>query len=800
MTGPEDFQIIDSRLDRLREIYQNETCKSAISRTRRAETNAKALEVILQARDEDDSASPMTSSEAIQMELEDTCSRLANRIDEVETLRSQIADLKSQQAIDNDNIESLQESLERLHRVSGEYRSDRDKLSGQLIGLFSSVKRAGKDENISMDDLKKKLDDKQISLVDSAALADAEDATRVAIGDLEQLVLIRDQQIVDKQSVVEDLTESVKEMQLTIKNLNSQIALLGQANETLRNDVQAQAAQVTEYETKINEWSDWATNVTADLEARNKEIELLEEFKKHATEEIALLDERVKELSASRGGEDLESYREKISNLEAEKMELEKKIYEWSEWAETVTSEMDGLKANSDRSATLREDLEIAKAENVENLAKLESVRESMDGLRSKMVEKEAEVEELKSVQADLRRAENRIANLSDQLLISENLVSGAAEQQEKICEELRAKLLVRESTISALGKAMDAAPSRLTQIQNLEAEIVLLREAQGSVVEREAEVHKLYGQVAILNGELERLTARIDQLETERETVVNELEATRVELHNRSEVEKFAEEKSESIEREFEDLRTNIGRLETEIAEKAQIEQTLRLEIERISEVERLARDESEIVSDRLREQIRMLEESLTVPETSPSKSLEAERADMEQKLIAWNKWADEVTGQLAERDATIADLMSGRDNLDESLKQAEELRQRVADLESTAVERERNLSDDSPIGRKFEELEKAHAEISELRDLLEKAQTGATHSPGIVSSEEAEVLLDAYRAEIDRLSKENSRLRTEVKKTASAHTANKQPPAATSSWWNVLPDIEDDENEISK
>ena len=93
------------------------------------------------------------------------------------------------------------------------------------------------------------------------------------------------------------------------------------------------------------------------------------------------------------------------------------------------------------------------------------------------------------------------------------------------------------------------------------------------------------------------------------------------------------------------------------------------------------------------------------------------------------------------------------------------------------------------------MDDLAKANSEIAELRKKLEQAtmEIPRTSSPGVVSSEEAEVLLEAYRAEIDRLSKENSKLRTEVKKTASS--AGETKPAATSSnsWWNILPDIEE-------
>jgi len=887
--GSEDFQIVDSvhdgyrsddRLDRLREIYSNETCKSAIDRTRRAESNAKALEAILEAQVNVSSESfAAVPPEELYMELEDTRARLVHRMKELESLRSEVSELRSQQTIDNDNIESLQQSLERLHRVAGEYRTDRDNLSSQLIELFTVVKNSGNDmTNISIDELKVKLGDGQLVMVDPSSVGVSEETSSM-IGELEAAIVARDAAIAEKQSQIDQLELSAENLQSTINHLTSQLEQVRISNESLTAELVQEREQLAEYETKINEWSDWAANVTGDLEARNKEIELLEKFKEHAAEEIEILEERVKELSMASpppivDSSEMESWKSQINDLEAEKGELEKKIYEWSEWAQSMTSgleerekEIEQLKSGLTDNADIREQLENTRSEKMKISAELESVRETISELTIQVNAKDTEIMTMKSVEDELRRAEAKIANLNDQLLISENLVSGAAEQLEterigleNTCTELRAKLAVRDSTISALSKEVDELKklphqddSQLKQIQALEAELVFLRDQQMMMGDKEQEIHRLKGEVAFLNEDTGRMTASISDLRNSYEDVSNELEATRIELRNHKarvmELENRPEEpqideaqlieerqKFESTIRQLENDKMGLGeklfQLQSLLDESNARQSDLVAQVSELTKKvdewtiwsdenqrEISARDadiaklesqleESGTIAERLREQIRMLEDGLAASGAesgSPDLArLEAERADMEQKLIAWNKWADEVTGQLADRDATIADLMSGRDHLDESLRQAEELRRRVAELESTAVEREKNLADDSPIGKRLDndDLANAQAEIQELRDQLQKAQAPRASSPGVVSSEEAEVLLDAYRAEIDRLSKENSKLRTEAKKllsTSPSHSDTKpaaQAATSSNSWWNILPDIEETED----
>ena len=97
--------------------------KQAMDRTRRAECSAKALEVLLASSQVDE---PVFT---LGMETEDYRSRVLLLESELAPLRVQLLTLTEQQKNDYACIDSLQESLERLHRVANEYKHDRDELS-----------------------------------------------------------------------------------------------------------------------------------------------------------------------------------------------------------------------------------------------------------------------------------------------------------------------------------------------------------------------------------------------------------------------------------------------------------------------------------------------------------------------------------------------------------------------------------------------------------------------------------------------------------------------------------------------
>ena len=238
----EEYQIIDpeaARLQKFREVYQNETCKSAIDRTRRAESSARALEAMLIARAENEDVSPSNNFDTISMTSEDYRSRLLSTLEETCLIRSELTELRRQQEADNECIESLQESLERLHVLSSEYRKDRDVFSAQIIEVFEAVRQRA--EVSSIEDM----------------IAQFEMGTLSLKGEN------RMDEIQVKEQEIEKITSRFECVEAEKVKLEQQ---LGEA------------------ESKLVQWNEWSVSVTEELEMKTKEVEI-------CNEQIAILEQ-----------------------------------------------------------------------------------------------------------------------------------------------------------------------------------------------------------------------------------------------------------------------------------------------------------------------------------------------------------------------------------------------------------------------------------------------------------------------------------------------------------------------------
>jgi chromosome segregation ATPase len=498
-------------------------------------------------------------------------------------------------------------------------------------------------------------------------------------------------------------------------------------------ELENERLHVTELETKINEWTNWSVTVTRELEDRNHEIELLEEYKRNAIEEIGLLEERIHTTEEVVCG----NLRAQIESAEASKIELEKRIDEWSVWANEVTSQL----SERDREIT-------------------DLVR-TVDEHRSRVTELE---EVLKSESAELESTRELVSELTSQVndLIEER---ARAERDELLAEENKrtvAQLAVRDATIAALLSRKPDTDD-LDRIKKLLSEKEIVCDQLGAMIADQKNLARSKLEIEGENGQLHQQLERMKISNINYETRVNELENQLGEyLETIFRNEKESTEELVSLNRAIDELRSRNGELEA------------------------LTRDLQHKRTDA----------------NIHSTELETQMSEAENRLVEWSKWADEITSQLAERDATIAELSMNQEHFSKSLAEAETLRLRVCELEECAKERIKNLSDNSPLGRRFEEgatkggfrdmspirvgtseLESAREVIERLKiEINELKSANVNDSPKRsqgVTSEEAGVLLEAYRVEIDRLAKENAQLRT---------TAGNHRRTDKATWWNIL------------
>jgi len=829
----------------LREIYMNETCKNAIERTRRAESNMKAMEAILEATKFDQ---PTVLSPSPSMTLEDYRSQLVMCLGKLNAFQTRISELHAQQSVDSENINSLQESLERLHAVAASYRTDRDDLSNQLVSLVDRIRASNSDIVFdSINSLRNGFENGEwrISVVGDSHAAAAAAAEQARMEMHEQLIDLsrtieerqsiiesRETDILNLESLVEDLKEKFAQMDATrtreLTEYKSRIETLESVKVQISIDLEEERKKIDEYEAKINEWTEWSVTVTGELEARNKEVELLEKYKATASEEIALLEERMRSESPPVGSVEV------VAQLESEKTELENKINEWSIWAEQVTvqlSERDSeIESGRLKIIELEELMGIKQAEFITLTAELESVREQLNV-------KATEIVNLRLLEQELLRAKSTIANLRDQLNLNENLVSGSIEDMDRLREEfekerdeLKAKLIVRDATISVLTRKVDDAAAAA---------------AAEPPAATEGQLDQLRVEIGELNSENDRLNRLIESIEGEKMHAIENLEIFLASEQEKSEklerIIQVSENEKSELENRITDLMESLNEialLKSQLDEVRESKNFFESHVTQLEEQVRITTGERDEMEHEL-ETVRASQNELKMRHLELENRLEASMkeadeigklksenlelqtrldmapvsedqtntiAELEARLIEWGRWADEITGQLAERDATIAELSMNQEHFAQSLAEAEALKSRVVELENSATERTRQLADDSPIGKQLaertgvakdhddaqdisprtivaRELEVAREKIQQLESEIGelKSTSPLSSKPRGVTSEEAQVLLDAYRAEIDRLVKENGQLRNGKKIL---------PPNGGSSWWNNILD----------
>jgi len=416
-------------------------------------------------------------------------------------------------------------------------------------------------------------------------------------------------------------------------------------------------------------------------------------------------------------------------------------------------------------------------------------------------------------------------------------LVSGSIEDMDRLREEfekerdeLKAKLIVRDATISVLTRKVDDAAAAA---------------AAEPPAATEGQLDQLRVEIGELNSENDRLNRLIESIEGEKMHAIENLEIFLASEQEKSEklerIIQVSENEKSELENRITDLMESLNEialLKSQLDEVRESKNFFESHVTQLEEQVRITTGERDEMEHEL-ETVRASQNELKMRHLELENRLEASMkeadeigklksenlelqtrldmapvsedqtntiAELEARLIEWGRWADEITGQLAERDATIAELSMNQEHFAQSLAEAEALKSRVVELENSATERTRQLADDSPIGKQLaertgvakdhddaqdisprtivaRELEVAREKIQQLESEIGelKSTSPLSSKPRGVTSEEAQVLLDAYRAEIDRLVKENGQLRNGKKIL---------PPNGGSSWWNNILD----------
>lgn len=663
-----------------KEITMSHSARDLMLRARRAETSARALEVILRTQSQD--SRPLSqqisvasavdedtvSIDGVVMTSEDYRSRLVLVLQELESAKAALVQTKEQQKIDAENIESLQSSLERLHNLVAEYRRDKDNTDTEFTELLELARSLVGDKFIGLADLK--------DLIRSGP-----EGSQLGISNAEREEL--ETQLANwstwSEKITQELTERDELLQAKETELGDALSKLTDLESTLRlKDIQLldsteKAKQKSalvdsftmELETLRNELAD-ASALKVLVETVNAERDLLREEINAAQ---IKLDETIEKLESSRremdelvslarstlGDDiiDIQSLREFIhSGLPApaaslsdeERDELEVQLAKWSEWSTEVTQEL----AQRDELLNEKEtELTSANVLVAEMQSKIDILRAELEALR-------AIREQLEKVQAERDRL-----RLDDRGKQFDELIEVGKKYSEKELVDLdELKTLIE----------------RGSQVADQAASTLKLSELSGQLAAKETELTGTLGELMEYKSRLNEMNL----METDRAYYVKKLEAELKDLRHQ-----LAD--SSRINIDIEHIRIELDKA------RAEMDSLKSIAITKTGENDVTLEDLKKIIG-------------------SINPADESNVAELESQLSNWEEWSKQVNQELADRDKLLNEKETA---LAQSMSEIENLRARIENRETVIGHSQTDIA-----------LEEHFEELNALRSKLQSVE----------------------------------------------------------------------------
>lgn len=297
----------------LRAIFCDDSRSTAIERARRAEGTAKALEAILLAKSEQEPPIHILSLDGREMRSEDYRSRLLSSMDELGQLRGELSDLLRQQQADSESIESLHQSLERLHTLVSEYRIAKDETDKQLMELADVMRNHCVDSSLSVDEFMRRLQTGSLVVTTNPSgeqeireelenqlskWAEWSEQVTAELATKDNECLNMSLQISGLEEKMnrdaEDMEKRREKHQLAILEITQKFKAKESEMSELEKTCSNQRVQIEELGTKIIEWSAWAESVTREIEAKDSEISSLVKLENEKGQVFGKMEEEIK--------------------------------------------------------------------------------------------------------------------------------------------------------------------------------------------------------------------------------------------------------------------------------------------------------------------------------------------------------------------------------------------------------------------------------------------------------------------------------------------------------------------------
>ena len=686
------------------------------------------------------------------------------------------------------DIEAREAELEAAQSELAERENRVTRLEEDLADLEAEIQRTGEDEQLA---LKGEIEELK------GEISGLEDRIEGAEERIEEATETRRQAFVKidrKKEEIDDLEGAIRELKV------EKASLVGE-KEDLEEEIEAVEAEIEAVDTAYDD-------LRADLEAEKEALEAAKsERNERQREKDRYLDE------ARRRSNDLDELREKRATAEDRLEELEQRRTD-------LDRELEKAEANHDQIEDVIADLEADRAERVSDL---ESIEDDLEAVRQEYAELEAKADENgdssfgRSVttirNADIDGVHGPIAELgsvdSAYATACETAAGGRMAHVvvdddsvgQRCIEHLKQRNAGRATFLPITKMERRRLPSLPDDpgvidfaynlvdfddqyapvfsyvlgdtlvVEDMETARAFMGDFRlvtldGDLVEKSGAMTggsrsgSRYSFTATGEGKLERVAERIEELETERAAIEDDIDELDDQLEKAREKRSDALESIRDVEAEIERVEREQAESEADIAEYEERIEALEQEREEVQE----EMDELEAAIAAAEERIEDHEAEIEDLEAELADSkipeLTAEKEDLQEQVAEIEDRIDEVEGDLNSKQLEKEYAESAIEDLNEEVERAQntkaEQEKRIEDLEAEIEDREATLADKRAEIEELEaELEDLKAERENLREELEAARD---------ERDEAKSEVESLRNRLESLQESAARLEAEV------------------------------------
>ncbi|MXR51454.1 chromosome segregation protein SMC [Halovenus sp. WSH3] len=700
---------------------------------------------------------------------------------------AELEDKREQKASVEEEIDDLEATLSERQSTLDERQGEVMRLDEELEELNEEIERKGEDEQLEIkreiEEVKgdiSRLEDK----IDSAhqRVEDAENERRQAFvkidrkqetideleGDIRELK-------VSKSSIAAD----IQEKEATLESVEAEIDEIGQEFEEVKDRLQTQKEQLEEAKAEKNELQREQDRLLDEARRRSKEQEELEAEIEEAEATIPDIEAEIDdlELELEKAEQNQETIAEVVDDLRAEKRELQEQLDD------------------------VEDDLNAAQQEYAELEAKASQSGDSSYG-RAVTTILDADIDGVHGAVAQLGSVSGRYATACETAAGGRlaNVVVDDDQVGQRCIEYLKSRNAGRATFLPITdmqNRSLSSPPDRegvidfaynLVDFDPEYAGVFSYVLGDTLVVEDIETARELMGSYRIVtldgdlveksgamtggsksgsrysfegsDGKLERVAAKINDLEEQRREIREEIRDVESRLEDARDRESDANEQVREIESEIEKRRSQIGETEARIdrleSELADIEAEREEVSERMDELEAEIAAQNETIAE-IQEMIDDLEaevEDSKLPElTAEAESIREDIDDLETRQDELDAELNELTLEKEYAEDAIEDL---HDDIEAAQKRKEEAEEEIEQFEATIEDKEAELE------AKEEEVAELESELAELKDERERLRERLSEAKR--KRDEAQDAVDSVEDDLAELRDERERLGWEI------------------------------------